>query len=127
MRLKDVLDDMGLPYTEVAWNNPPDETYAIYVEEVTRRGADTMNCITEREVSVEVYSHDFYDGEAVRAVERVLDRHCIAFTKYETSYINSEHLYQTRFEFSLTSKDEWSERFKDEQKLDWDLEGPYGY
>lgn len=119
MRLEEVLDDMGLPYAEVAWNNPPDETYAIYVEEVTRRGADTMNCITEHEVSVEVYSYDFYDGEAVRKVERVLDRRCIAYTKYETGYINTEHLYQTRFEFSFTSKDSWDERFAAEEAFSY--------
>ncbi len=117
MRLKDVLDGMGLPYTEVAWNNPPDETYAIYVEEVSRRGADTLNCITEHEVSFEVYSYDFYDAEAVRAVERALDRRAIAYTKYETSYINSEHLYQTRFEFTFTSKDSLADRFEAEFEL----------
>ena len=111
MRVADLLDKTGLPYAACAFNNPPDETYAVYYEEITRRGADLLNCITEHEVTIEVYAYDFHDEDAVRAVADVLDSRSLEYKRYETTYINSEHLFQTRFEFSFTSKDSHFERF----------------
>lgn len=119
MRIYDILDETGLPFAACAFNNPPDETYAVYNEEITRRGADLMNCITEYDVTVEVYAYDFYDEEAVRRVARALDRHAIPYKKYETTYINSEHLFQTRFEMSFTTKDE--------PRLDWESDNSYDF
>lgn len=54
MRPDDLLEETDLPYAAVAFNNPPGYSYAVYNEEITRRGADTMNCITEYDVSIEV-------------------------------------------------------------------------
>ena len=59
MRVDDLLRETGLPFAAVAFNNPPDDTYATYNEEVTRRGADLKNCITEHDVTIEVYAYDF--------------------------------------------------------------------
>lgn len=106
MRVADLMEKIGLPYAACAFNNPPSETYAVYYEEITRRGADLLNCITEHDVTLEVYSYDFHDEDAVRAVADVLDYHALEYKRYETTYINSEHLFQTRFEFSFTDKDE---------------------
>lgn len=112
MWVADLLEETGMPYAACAFNNPPSETYAVYYEEITRRGADMLNCITEHEVTIEVYSYDFYDEDAARAVADALDRRALEYKRYETTYINSEHLFQTRFEFSFTSKDSQSERFR---------------
>ena len=106
MRVADLLEKTGLPYAACAFNNPPKETYAVYYEEITRRGADLLNCITEHEVTIEVYAYDFHDERAVRMVADVLDGHALEYKRYETTYINSEHLFQTRFELSFTNKDE---------------------
>ena len=106
-----VLKEAGLPFAEVAFNNPPGETYAVYTEEVTRRGADTFNCISEYSVSIEIYAYDFFDGEAVRRLADVLDRYVINYTKYDTTFINSEFLYCTRFEFDFIAKDSVADRF----------------
>lgn len=106
MRVADLMREIGLPFAACAFNNPPDDTYATYNEEITRRGADLKNCITEHDVTIEVYAYDFADEEAVRRVAAVLDRHALPYRRYETTYINSEHLFQTRFELSFTTKDE---------------------
>ena len=74
VRVEDILRETGLPFAACAFNNPPGETYAVYNEQITRRGADLVNCITEHDVTIEVYAYDFYDGEAVRAVARALFR-----------------------------------------------------
>ena len=105
-RVVDLMREIGLPFAACAFNNPPDETYAVYSEEIARRGADLRNCISEHDVTIEVYSYDFYDEEAVRKVARTLDCHALPYKRYETTYINSEHLFQTRFELSFTDKDE---------------------
>ena len=110
MRVADVLEQTGLPFTEVAFNNPPCETYAVYNEEITRRGADLANCITKHDVTVEVYSYDFYDSEAVQAVARTLDRFGLEYMKYETTFVTSEHLYCTSFEISFIEKGDLAER-----------------
>lgn len=119
MRIADILEETGLPFAACAFNNPPCETYAVYNEEITRRGADLMNCITEHDISIEVYAYDFYDEAAVRRVSEALDRRAIEYRQYETTYINSEHLYQTRFEFSLTSKDSLGERLRAEEAISY--------
>ena len=119
-RVVDLMREMGLPFTACAFNNPPDDTYAVYNEEITRRGADLVNCITEHEVTIEVYAYDFADERAVLRVAAVLDRHALPYKKYETTYINSEHLFQTRFELSFTSKD-------GPPPLDWELEDTYDF
>lgn len=117
MRVADILQETGLPFTPVAFNNPPGESYATYNEEITRRGADSMNCITEHDVSVEVYSYDFYDDGAVQAVASALDRHVLEYKKYDTTFINSEHLYCTRFEFSFIVKDSLGDRLSSEFEI----------
>lgn len=114
MLVDDLLQEAGLPYAEVAFNNPPMETYAIYNQEIERRGADAFNCLTELDISIEVYSYDFFDGDAVRALARAMDRRGLDFKQYDTMYINSEHLYCTRFEFSHVEKDQlemWLDRY----------------
>ena len=121
VRVDEVLRETGLPFAACAFNNPPGETYAVYNEQITRRGADLVNCITEHDVTIEVYAYDFYDGEAVRAVARALDRRAIGYKQYETTYINSEHLYQTRFEFGFTLKDGLGERFARELGYEFDF------
>lgn len=114
MRVRDILAQTGLPFAAVAFNNPPSGSYAVYSEEITRRGTDSLNCITEHDVSVEVYSYDFYDEDAVRAVAAVLDRLSLPYKRYDTAYINSEHLYQTVYEFQFVSKDSLAERLQAE-------------
>jgi len=121
VRVDDVLRETGLPFAPCAFNNPPDGTYAVYNEEVTRRGADLVNCITEHDVTIEVYAYDFFDEEAVRAVMRALDRRAVEYKRYETVYINSEHLYQTRFEFGFVLKDGAGERLGRELGYDRDF------
>lgn len=114
MRVDDILDETGLPFAACAFNNPPDETYAVYHEEITRRGADLMNCITEYDATIEIYAYDFYDDRAVQSVARALDRHNIEYKQYETMFINSEHLYCTRFEYGSILKDSQAKRFRSE-------------
>ena len=114
MRVDELLDETGLPFAACAFNNPPNETYAVYSEEIVRRGADLKNCITEYGATIEVYAYDFYDDEAVQRVVRALDRHNINFRKYETTFINSEYLYCTRFEYGTDLKDSQADRLRSE-------------
>ena len=64
-----------------------------------------MNRIAEREATIEARAYDFHDEEAAREVARALDRRAVEHKMHETACIDSEHLYQTRFEFSLIEKD----------------------
>ena len=121
VRADDILRETGLPFAACAFNNPPDGTYAVYTEQITRRGADLLNCITEYDVTIEVYSYDFHDEEAVRAVVRALDRRAVEYKRYDTTYINSEHLFQTRFEFGFVLKDGAGERIERELGCDRDF------
>ena len=121
VRVDEVLRETGLPFAACAFNNPPDGTYAVYTEQITRRGADLMNCITEHDVTVEVYAYDFHDEEAVQAVMSALDRRAIEYKRYDTAYINSEHLFQTRFEFGYVLKDGAGERLERELGYEFDF------
>ena len=105
----DILADTGLPFAPVAFGNPPQETYAVYTQEVNRGGADLLNCMATSDVTIEVYAYDFYDEEAVRAVSKALDRRAIAYRLYDATFIHGERLYCTRFEFELICKDSLSD------------------
>ena len=83
----------GETFKETRFLRPPKSTYAVYHDSVNRRGADNLNCITEHNVSIELYSQA-PDPDAESRIEASIDQIGRPFTKDERYWIESEQLYQ---------------------------------
>ena len=105
----EILQGAGLvlnkTYKETRFLKPPATTYAIYNDTVTRRGADTKNCMKEHEVNIELYEYK-PDPTMEEAVETQLDAHALQFIKQNRYWIDSEQLYQVIYEFTYIEKED---------------------
>ena len=82
---------------------PPRETYAVYLDPYTRRGADGKNLITEHTPTIELYSYK-PDPDAEARVEAALDSFALEYEKQECYWIQEEQLYQVTYTFSYIEK-----------------------
>lgn len=105
--VKKILTEAGFvegeTFEETQFISPPDETYAVYFDSFTRRGADRVNLLKEHDCTIEIYS-DFPDPEAEDHIETILDKYEIEYEKSERLWIQSEQLYQTVYTFGYIEK-----------------------
>lgn len=96
-----VLD--GIPYIETCWAMPPALPYAVYHDQVTRRGADLYNGITEHNITIELYAQKpAEDLEAL--IEQRLDALGLEYVREERMWIDTEHFFETVYDFAYTEK-----------------------
>lgn len=93
----------GETFTETQFISPPRETYAVYHDSFTRRGADGVNLLKEHSITIEVYS-EFPDPEVEARIEAVLDRLGIEYDKADRYWIQAEQLYQVVYTFDYIEK-----------------------
>jgi hypothetical protein len=105
MLLNSVLDAITLPKAETMFKLPPKGTYLVWMDSLSRRGADTVNCLSEHAISLEVYAYKI-DRAAEKQVEDVLDSFAIHFERQERQWLQTEQLFLTIYDFSYTEK-EW--------------------
>ena len=103
MDLKNFLSSSGIPFEDTAWTQPPGETYGVFLDNSENRGADDKICISEHTVTVEIYS-ELVDNEAKAKIEKLFLDNAIAFSYFGRTWIDSERMYQTAWEFSFTEK-----------------------
>lgn len=99
----DILKATGLPFRESRFLSPPNSTYAIYSDSLDRRGADTINLLTQHDITIEVYEYS-PDKNAEKSIEDELDRRSIEYTKMPRFFIQEEQLYQVVYDFTYFSK-----------------------
>jgi hypothetical protein len=105
MRLSELLDAIDLPKEETRFPRPPKGTCLIWLDEVVRGGADTLNCTSQHNVTFEIYSPDVPDPKAEQTIERLLDANAIKYFKYARQWLDEERLFMTAYDFSITEKD----------------------
>ena len=101
--VKDILNAINIPYRKSRFLKPPKSTYAVYMDDCFRRGADTKNLIKEHDVTIEIYAEKI-DNEIEEKIESELDSRVLEFTKQDWYYIKSEQLFQLVYEFSYIEK-----------------------
>lgn len=105
--VKDILTEAGFvegeTFEETQFINPPDTTYAVFMDSFTRRGADKVNLLKEHSITIEIYS-EFPDPEAEARLEAVLDYYGIEYDKADRIWIQSEQLYVTEYTFDFITK-----------------------
>lgn len=96
---------LNVTYKETRFLKPPKDTYAVYHDTITRRGADLLSCITEHEINVELYEYR-PDPDMEAAIEAQLDARAIPYLKQQRYWIDAEQLYQVIYEFNIIEKEE---------------------
>ena len=98
-----ILTATGLPYKESRFLKPPNTTYAIYEDAINRRGGDTINLLSQHDISIELYEYA-PDPEAEKAIENQLDAEGIEYDKAPRYWIQEEQIYQVVYDFTYYSK-----------------------
>ena len=101
--VKEILDVTGLPYKESRFLKPPSTTYAIYMDAIDRRGGDSINLISQHDVTIELYEYK-PDPNAERLIETTLDALGIQYTKQPRYWIQDAQLYQVVYDFTYHQK-----------------------
>lgn len=101
--LDKILKETGLPYREARFLKPPDSTYLVFNDSIERRGGDTINLITDHDITLELYSYK-PDPVAEKKIEDQLDLNAIEWVKQARYWIQEEQIYQVIYEFSYTIK-----------------------
>lgn len=105
--VKKILTEAGFvegeTFEETQFINPPDTTYAVFMDSFTRRGADGLNLLKDHSCTIEIYS-EFPDPEAEARLEAKLDEYAIEYEKSDRIWIQAEQMYEVVYTFDFTEK-----------------------
>lgn len=101
--VKNLLDQTGLKVGEVAFSKPPALPYIIILEDKEELGADQLNNIINRNVTIEFYSEKINKEKEVE-IENLLKSKSLKFKK-ERVYIDSQKIFETIYTFSIYEKE----------------------
>lgn len=93
----------GKTFKETRFLKPPQTTYAVYTDSYKRRGADSVNLITEHNYTIELYSYK-PDPTAEAKIEKMFDTLSIEYEKSERYWLDTESLYQIVYTFYIIEK-----------------------
>lgn len=100
--IKAWLETTGMKVAEGSFKKPPALPYIIFIDEDSSGGADEKNCISNRNISVELYSEEV-DPVAEQKIKDLLDEKAISY-KRSCTWIDSERFYQTVYDFNFVEK-----------------------
>ena len=105
--VKKVLTDAGFiegtTFKETRFIQPPNSTYAVYMDSYTRRGADYRNLVREHNSTIELYSYKA-DPIAESNIENIFDKFGLDYEKSERLWLESEQLYEVVYTFNYIEK-----------------------
>lgn len=101
--VKKILKAAGLLFWQGRCPAAPDETYAVYFDDVTADGPDGYNRIFTHEIMVELYEPT-HDDAAEAAVEAELNARGIPWTKQARYWLDNVRRYQVVYEFAYIEK-----------------------
>ena len=90
-------------FKETRFLKPPQTTYAVYMDSLTRRGGDGINLIREHSYTIELYSYKA-DPTAEAKIDEMLDILGIEYDKSERYWLDTEQLYQVVYTFDVIEK-----------------------
>lgn len=93
----------GKTYIETGFRRPPTETYAIYLDDKTVRGSDSLNLVEEHSVSIELYEYS-KDPEAEARIEAQFNALGLNYQKQARYWLEDEQLYQVVYTFDYIRK-----------------------
>lgn len=100
--IKEWLSKTDYKTAEVRFLKPPPLPYIIFIEEQDIGGADGLNNIISRKITLELYS-EVIDSEAESKIENLINDQLFNFKKSRT-WIESEKFFQTMYDFEFVEK-----------------------
>ena len=98
-----ILDAAGIKYRRSRFPSPPEETYAVYTDNVETDGADGLNLMDHHSVTVEVYE-PAPDDAAEAAIEAAMDDYGLTWIKQDRYWLQDTQRYQIIYEFEHITK-----------------------
>lgn len=97
------LETTGLKVAEECFvNTPPPLPYINFTTNTDTSGADSKNCITDRSISIELYSVKI-DHISETLIENLLNDKAIKYKK-DHVWIDTEKMMETIYDFNITEK-----------------------
>jgi len=93
----------GIENEENYYFSPPSMPYILFLDNQDWRGADGINNICERSISLELYSETI-DKISEQKIEDILNMSGYQFTKNRLWIADSLDAFQTTYDFSLVEK-----------------------
>ena len=106
--IKTILQAASIPARAVQWSSPPEETYALYFDDVEVDGSDGLEVVILRHAAmVELYAPTLDDALAAETTfESQLLARGLRWTKQATYWLKDVQRYQTIYEFDFIEKKE---------------------
>lgn len=100
--IKTWMEETNLRVADTCFKKPPQLPYIVFLENPSISGADDKDCISSREITVELYSGNIdYANEDI--LENLLYEKSTNFKKNRT-WVDSESFFQTTYDFTLYEK-----------------------
>ncbi|WP_291634545.1 hypothetical protein [Clostridium sp.] len=96
------LGTTGLKVSEERFIKPPPLPYAIFTDSPDVSGADFLNCIADRSISIELYSLKV-DHDSELLIENLLNEKAIDFKK-DRVWIDTQMMFMSVYDFNLVEK-----------------------
>lgn len=105
--VKQILTGAGFvenkTFKKTRFFNSPRTTHAIYLDSLTRRGADNLNLIKEHFYTIELYYYE-PDPDAEERIEAMFDNLGIEYEKQAAYWIQEESFFQVVYTFDYIEK-----------------------
>lgn len=109
--ITDILNAVGIQYRRGRFPSPPVETYAVYFDNISGEGADSVPIsagehlpgIQHHDIMVEVYEPAPDDGVET-AFEAELTARGLSWSKQDRYWLQDVQRYQIIYELSYTTK-----------------------
>lgn len=94
-----------VPYKPVRFLQPPQETYAVYFDDIDYYGADEYIALERHAVRIELYSETIDTAVEQQIIDKLINLH-LEFNIQERTWLDTEQLYMAVFYFEYIGKKE---------------------
>lgn len=109
--VNEILTSAGVKHRKARFIKPPEDTYAVFFDDIEVDGADPVTPLTEEglprvlnhDITVELYEPR-PDDEAEQAIESALNARGIPWTKEDREWLQDVQRYQVIYSFSYITK-----------------------
>jgi len=100
--IRTLLQPLSIPIAEESFYTAPLVPFLLFMESRTVRGTDNLNKITDRAITLELYTNKI-SPTVEKSIDDLLNAIPVEFSR-DRLWIASEKMYETIYSFSFTEK-----------------------
>lgn len=100
--IKTWLETTGMKVAEVCFKKPPIFPYICFLDNTETIGSDEKNYIADRNITIELYDEKI-NKDTEKKITDLLDTRGIEY-KRDSTWVQTEEMFETTFEFKFTEK-----------------------